>query len=71
VRRVRRVSVLPHVRKAWRLSERRACAILDVNRKALHYRSKKHDGSVLRLRIKELAAPDSLRVQADHGALAA
>jgi putative transposase len=47
--------VLPQVRKAWQLSERRACAILDVNRKMLHYRSVKRDDPVLRRRIKEIA----------------
>jgi putative transposase len=57
VSRVRRKSVLPQVRKAWRLSERRACAILTVNRRAARYRSVKHDVNAgLRLRIKEMAA---------------
>jgi putative transposase len=56
VRPVRRKSVLPHVRTIWRLSERRACAILDVNRKALRYRPKRRDDPILRTRIKELAA---------------
>jgi putative transposase len=37
------------------LSERRACAILDINRKMLHYRSVKRDDPVLRGRIKEIA----------------
>jgi len=47
--------VLPQVRTAWKLSERRACAILDVNRKMLHYRLVKRDDPVLRRRIKEIA----------------
>ena len=52
---MRRKSVLPRVRIEWRVSERRACAILDVNRKALRYRSKRVDDPVLRARIKEIA----------------
>jgi len=47
--------VLPQVRNAWKLTERRACAILDVNRKMLHYRLVKRDDPVLRRRIKEIA----------------
>ena len=53
---MRRKHVLPQVRSTWRLSERRACVILDVNRRALRYRSKRVDDPVLRSRIKELAA---------------
>jgi len=57
VSRVRRQSVLPQVRKTWRLSERRACLILTVNRRAARYRSVKQDlNVVLRSRIKEMAA---------------
>ena len=48
--------MLPQVRKTWQLSERRACAILDVNGKMLHYDSVKTDDPVLRRRIKEIAA---------------
>jgi transposase InsO family protein len=55
MRRIRRLAVLPQVRKTWQLSERRACAILDVNRK-MHYRSVKLDDPALRGRIKEIAA---------------
>jgi len=55
VRRVRQTDVLPQVRKAWQMSERRACAVLDVNRKMLHYHSLKRDDPVLRRRIKEIA----------------
>ena len=55
MRPLRRIAVLPQVRKTWQLSERRACAILDVNRKMLHYRSVKIDDPVLRRRIKEIA----------------
>jgi putative transposase len=53
---VRRNIVLPHVRKAWDLSERRACAILTVNRRAVRYKSVRKDiSAALRMRIKEIA----------------
>lgn len=52
---MRRRQVLPHVRQGWRVSERRACRVLDVNRKALRYRPKRTDDPVLRARIKEIA----------------
>ncbi len=55
MRKVRAKVVLPHVRQAWRLSERRACAILDVNRKTLNYKSVKRDDAALRMRIREIA----------------
>ena len=55
--RVRRKTVLPEIRKTWRLSERRACAILTVNRRAVRYRSvRSNDNAALRMRIKEIAA---------------
>ncbi len=57
VGRVRRKTVLPEVRKAWRLSERRACDILTVNRRAVRYRAlRSNDDAPLRMRIKDLAA---------------
>ena len=34
---VRRKTVLPHIRKVWQLSERRACEILGVNRRTGRY----------------------------------
>jgi len=50
-------SVLPEIRKGWQLSERRACAILTVNRRAVRYRPMRASiDAALRLRIKELAA---------------
>jgi putative transposase len=55
VRRIRRTTILPKVQETWRLSERRACVILDVNRKMLHYQPVKRDDPVLRARIKEIA----------------
>jgi len=57
VSRVRRRAVLPDIRNTWRLSERRACGILTVNRRAVRYRSVRRDiDAALRLRIKDLAA---------------
>jgi putative transposase len=53
---VRRKTVLPQVRATWRVSERHACRVLDVNRKALHYQARRRDDPILRARIKELAA---------------
>jgi putative transposase len=56
VSRVRRKTVLPEIRKTWRLSERRACEILTVNRCAVRYRSlRSNDDAALRMRIKEIA----------------
>jgi putative transposase len=47
--------MLPKVSELWRLSERRACAVLDINRKMLWYQPVKRDDPVLRARIKEIA----------------
>jgi putative transposase len=56
VGRVRRKTVLPHIRKTWQLSERRACEILSVNRRAVRYRSVRTNVDVaLRSRIKAIA----------------
>ena len=56
VGRVRRKTVLPHIRKTWQLSERRACEILSVNRRAVLYRSVRTNFDVaLRSRIKAIA----------------
>ncbi len=54
---MRRKTVLPEIRKTWRLSERRACEILTVNRRAVRYRSMRADvDTALRMRIKDIAA---------------
>jgi putative transposase len=47
--------MLPKVRETWQLSERRACSVLDINRKMLHYHVVKRDDPVLRACIKEIA----------------
>ena len=53
---MRRKTVLPEIRKTWRLSERRACEILVVNRRAARYRSVRADvDAALRMRIKDIA----------------
>ncbi len=52
---VRRTIVLPKICESWRLSQRRACRILAINRSILHYRSVKVDEPVLRARTVELA----------------
>jgi putative transposase len=55
VRKVRRLTMLPEVKERWRLSERRVCRLLDINRKMVGYRSVKADDPILRSRIKEIA----------------
>jgi putative transposase len=57
VSRVRRKTVLPEIRNTWRLSERRACAILTVNRRAVRYHSvRSGEDAALCMRIKDIAA---------------
>ena len=54
---VRRKTVLPHIRKVWQLSERRACKNLSVNLRAVRYQSVRGDVDVALLaRIKAIAA---------------
>ena len=54
---VRRKTVLPYIRKVWQLSERRACEILGVKRRAVRYQSVRGDVDVALLaRIKSIAA---------------
>jgi putative transposase len=53
---MRRRVVLPHLVRAYKVSERRACRVLKVCRATVQYRSVKRDDSALRLRIKEIAA---------------
>lgn len=57
VARIRRKAVLPHIRKTWQPSERRACEILRVNRRTVRYRSVRLDvNAALRTQIRALAA---------------
>ena len=53
---MRRRVALPHLRAAYKVSERRACRVLKVCRATVQYRSVKTDDPVLRMRIKEIAA---------------
>lgn len=53
---MRRRVALPHLRAAYKVSERRACRVLAVCRATVQYRSVKTDDPALRLRIKEIAA---------------
>jgi putative transposase len=56
----RRKAVLPEIRKGWQLSERRACAILTVNRRAVRYRPMRASiDAALRLRIRSWLPPGS------------
>jgi len=45
-----------HLRSAHGMSERRACAVLVVDRKTVRYRSRRPNDAVLRARMRELAA---------------
>lgn len=47
---------LPHLRKAYKVSTRRACRVLKICRATVQYRSVKVDDPALRSRIKEIAA---------------
>lgn len=50
-----RKPVVQHLRAEWRLSERRACGLVDVSRMAVRYASRRDD-TTLRTRLRELAA---------------
>jgi len=53
---MRRRFALPFLRKAFHVSERRACRVLAVCRATLKYKSVKIDVPALRARINEIAA---------------
>ncbi len=53
---MRRRFALPYLRKAYKISERRACHVAVVNRSTVKYKSVKIDVPALRARIKEIAA---------------
>ena len=44
------------LRVGFAVSERRACAVLGVNRSSQRYRSRASDQAALRMRLRELAA---------------
>lgn len=52
----RRRHVVEHLQSAYRVSERRACAVAGVSRSLQRYRSVRDPQTELRLRLKELAA---------------
>jgi putative transposase len=45
-----------HLRTSFEVSERRACAVLEVDRTSVRYRSGRPDDAGARLRLRELAA---------------
>ncbi len=53
---MRRRCVLPYLLKAYKISERRACQLVVVNRSTVQYKSVRTDNPVLRARINEIAA---------------
>lgn len=53
---MRRRFALPYLRKVYKISERRACRVVAVNRATVQYRSVKTDAPALRARINEIAA---------------
>ena len=53
---MRRRLVLPYLRKAYPISERRACQVAAVNRSMVQYKSVKTKVPALRARINEIAA---------------
>ncbi len=53
---MRRRVALPYLRKAYQISERRACQVIVVNRSTVQYKSVKTDVPALRARINEIAA---------------
>ena len=52
----RQREVVDHVRTTWRVSIRRACRALPVDRSTYHYRSRRTRQATLQQRIKEIAA---------------
>lgn len=52
----RRRQMVDHLREAWRVSGRRACAVLKAPRSTHHYRSRRDAQANLRRRIQEIAA---------------
>jgi putative transposase len=51
-----RREAVAHLRQFHQMSERRACAAIQVNRSMVRYRSRRPDDAVLRTRMRELAA---------------
>ncbi len=55
MRPARRRAVVDHLRAAWRVSARRACAVLKAPRSSHHYRARRGVQAGLRQRIREIA----------------
>jgi putative transposase len=51
-----RREAVAHLKGAHEVSERRACAVLGVDRSSVRYRSRRSDDSEIRARIRDLAA---------------
>jgi len=51
-----RREVVAHMRSVFEVSERRACAVLGVDRTSVRYRSDRPDDAAVRARMRELAA---------------
>jgi putative transposase len=47
--------IVDHLRGAWRVSARRACAVLRAPRSSYHHRSRRGAQAELRQRIREIA----------------
>jgi putative transposase len=51
-----RKPVVPYLREEWRMTERRACGLLSVCRMTVRYEPRRPDDTVIRVRLRELAA---------------
>lgn len=45
-----------HLTQTYEMSERRACQVIEVDRKTVRYRSRRPDDAALRARLRDLAA---------------
>jgi putative transposase len=55
LRPARRRALVDEVRADWQVSIRRACGVLRAGRSTYHYRPRRDDQAVLKLKIKEIA----------------
>jgi putative transposase len=55
LRPARRRALVDEVRADWQVSIRRACGVLRAGRTTYHYRPRRDDQAVLKLKIKEIA----------------
>ena len=51
-----RREAVAHLQSRFEVSERRACAVLGVDRTSFRYRSRRTDDTAVRTRLRELAA---------------